>query len=203
MQIQFYIDALQEALVASSWLERLSVIFGVTQVWLSKNNKVSNYLFGIASILLSITVLFDAKLYGDILLHVYYLLMSIYGYWFWLSGKSALQRPISHADKRSWYTVCLIVGLGFLILYYFLSQHTDSDVALLDAIVSSTAWAGMWLLARRQIENWILLNLSNAMAIPLLIHKDLYLFSLLTCILFVIAIFGYFNWKKLMLNQNS
>ena len=203
MQIQFYIDALQEALVASSWLERLSVIFGVTQVWLSKNNKVSNYLFGIASILLSISVLFDAKLYGDILLHIYYLLMSIYGYWFWLSGKSALQRPISHADKRSWYTVVLIAGLGFLILYYFLSQHTDSDVALLDAIVSSTAWAGMWLLARRQIENWILLNLSNAIAIPLLIHKDLYLFALLTCILFVIAIFGYFNWKKLMLNQNS
>lgn len=203
MQIQFYIDALQEALLASSWLEKLAVIFGVTQVWLSKNNKVSNYLFGIASILLSISVLLHAKLYAEVLLNSYYLVMSVYGYWFWLSGKAVKQQPIRYADRKSWYTVGAIIVLGFLLLYYFLTQFTDSDVAILDALVACTAWAGMWLLARRQIENWILLNISNFMAIPLLIHKDLYLFALLTFILFIIAIFGYLNWQKLIKNQHD
>ena len=64
--------------------------------------------------------------------------------------------------------------------------------------MTSTAWAGMWLLAKRKIENWILLNTSNLFAIPLLIHKDLYLFAALTTFLFVVAIFGYWKWRYIM-----
>ena len=84
-----------------------------------------------------------------------------------------------------------------MVLYFALKNFTDSDVPLIDAWVSSTAWAGMWLLARRKIENWILLNISNAFAIPLLFYKNLPLFALLTIFLFGVAVWGYFEWKKL------
>ncbi|HBI87968.1 MAG TPA: nicotinamide riboside transporter PnuC, partial [Sphingobacterium sp.] len=57
---------------------------------------------------------------------------------------------------------------------------------------------GMWLLAKRKIENWILLNISNLMAIPLLIHKGLFLYSGLTLFLFVMAFSGYFNWRRII-----
>jgi nicotinamide mononucleotide transporter len=67
-----------------------------------------------------------------------------------------------------------------------------------DAFISSTAWAGMWLLARRKIENWIFLNISNLFAIPLLIHKKLPMFALLTSILFIVAIFGFLEWKRIL-----
>src|SRR5690606_17684400 len=97
-----------------------------------------------------------------------------------------------------WTTVIGIVVGAFAILYFFLIYVTDSDVPIWDAWVSCTAWAGMWLLARRKIENWILLNISNAFAIPLLIHKDLYLFALLTTFLFIVAIFGYLKWARIM-----
>ena len=56
----------------------------------------------------------------------------------------------------------------------------------------------MWLLARRKLENWIWLNISNLGAIPLLFHKQLPMFALLTLFLFVIAIFGYIDWKKIL-----
>lgn len=61
----------------------------------------------------------------------------------------------------------------------------------------------MWLLARRKIENWILLNVSNFIAIPLLFYKELALFALLTVFLFIVAIMGYFKWKKIYRNQND
>lgn len=187
-----------QTLQQTSWLERFSVICGIIQVLLSKNNKVSNYLFGILGITTGMLVLYNAGLYAEIALQIYYLVMSIYGWWFWISNKTAKEQPITYTTKQEWITVLSIVFGGFLIFYFLLRSITNSDVPIWDAWVTSTAWAGMWLLAKRKIENWILLNISNFFAIPLLIHKDLYLFAALTTFLFIVAIFGYLNWKRIM-----
>lgn len=192
------IDNVLTALHETSWLERFSVVCGIIQVLLSKNNKVSNYLFGILSILSSMYVLFDVKLYAEIALNMYYLVMSIYGWWYWMTNQKVAQRPITNSNTKEWGVVAGISLCGFVILYLILAHITDSDVPVWDAWVSSTAWAGMWLLARRKIENWILLNISNAFAIPLLIYKELYLFAGLTMFLFVVAIFGFMKWRRLM-----
>jgi len=192
------IDQIIQAFLSTSWLERFSVGCGIIQVLLSKNNKVSNYLFGILGIISGMYVLFGAKLYADIALNMYYLVMSVYGWWYWKTNKEASEQPITGCNKREWSIVASIVIVAFIVLYFSLISFTDSDVPVWDAWVSATAWAGMWLLARRKIENWILLNISNAFAIPLLIHKDLYLFALLTTFLFIVAIFGYFKWAKIM-----
>lgn len=192
------INQIIQAFQSTSWLERFSVLCGIIQVLLSKNNKVSNYLFGILGIISGMYVLFGAKLYADIALNMYYLIMSIYGWWFWKTNKEASEQPITSCNKREWTIVVSIVVGAFVILYFSLITLTDSDVPIWDAWVSCTAWAGMWLLARRKIENWILLNISNAFAIPLLIYKELYLFALLTTFLFTVAIFGYIKWAKIM-----
>src|SRR5690606_34006119 len=97
----------------------------------------------------------------------------------------------------------LIVGLGFGLLYFILDRFTSSTVPVWDAWISATAWAGMWLLARRKIENWILLNVSNLFAIPLLFHKGLPLYGLLTVFLFIIAIFGYQEWLKILKQEKA
>jgi len=197
------LDNILTAFQETSWLERFSVVCGVIQVLLSKNNKVSNYFFGILSIISGMYVLFGAKLYAEIALNMYYLVMSIYGWWYWVTNKTAAQRPITNSSSAEWGIVAAISLGGFLILYFILDQLTDSDVPVWDAWVSSTAWAGMWLLARRKIENWILLNISNAFAIPLLVYKELYLFAALTLFLFIVAIFGYFKWRRLMRSNSN
>ncbi|MCA5003531.1 nicotinamide riboside transporter PnuC [Sphingobacterium bovistauri] len=198
------INQITQAFQETSWLERFSVLCGIIQVLLSKNNKVSNYLFGILGIVSGMYVLFGAKLYADIALNIYYLVMSIYGWWYWKTNQSAREQPITSCESTDWSTVIGIVIGAFAILYLFLITFTDSDVPIWDAWVSCTAWAGMWLLARRKIENWILLNISNAFAVPLLIHKELYLFAVLTTFLFVVAIFGYIKWAKIMkIESNS
>src|SRR5690606_26778048 len=93
------------------------------------------------------------------------------------------------------------VFIAFTIFYTLLTRFTDSDVPVGDALVTAFAWAGMWLMAKRKIENWILLNISNFMSVPLLIHKDLYFYAVLTAFLFVVAIFGYINWYKILKRQ--
>lgn len=197
MQLNQILNDFFQQIKATSLPEWLAVSFGILQVWFAKSNKSINYLFGICGILMSIYVLFFAKLYGEIALNMYYLVMSIYGWIYW-QQKSTNQHVISTSTKKDWMIVFLICILGFVIFYFGLLHATDSDVPVWDALVSCTAWAGMWLLAKRKIENWILLNMSNLMAIPLLYHKDLLLFAALTFFLFVMAFFGYFNWKRLL-----
>lgn len=202
MHIAEFIEQIQNGFLETSWLERLAVLFGIVQVLLSRKNKISNYFFGIIGICLTISVLYNAKLYAEILLHGYYLIMSVYGLWYWkFRNQSQQQIYITPCSKQDWSIVAGIVVGGYLLLFVFLTYFTDSDVPIMDAFVTSTAWAGMWLLAKRKIENWILLNISNFVAIPLLFYKELYLFAFLTIFLFIVAISGYIKWKKIMSTQ--
>lgn len=189
---------MQEILQQTTWQEWLGVCFSVVQVLLARKNNSNNYLFGIAGILLSLYVMFFAKLYAEFTLNLYYLVMSIYGWLYWKFGKRKTETAISETtNQEKLITVGIVVGT-FSIFWYFLTQFTDSDVPILDSLVSAFAWAGMWLMARRKIENWVLLNMSNMIAIPLLIHKGLYLYAILTAFLFIVAISGYIEWRKII-----
>lgn len=194
---------MQEILSKTSWLEWFGVFFAVVQVLLAQKNNIHNYLFGIAGIILAMFVKFNAKLYAEFTLDFYYLVMSIYGWLFWKFGKQQTETPITFTTTTEKIKAAGIVVAAFLIFYTFLTYYTNSDVPLWDSLVTAFAWAGMWLMAKRKIENWVLLNISNFLAVPLLIHKELYLYAALTAFLFVVAIFGYINWFKILKQQKN
>ncbi|QCX54143.1 nicotinamide riboside transporter PnuC [Elizabethkingia sp. JS20170427COW] len=194
---------MQEILSKTTWIEWLGVSFAVGQVLLAQKNNIHNYLFGIAGVLLAMYVKFHAKLYAEFSLDFYYLIMSIYGWLFWKFGKQKAEAPVSFTTRTELVKAALIVVFTFCFFFLALHHFTDSDVPFWDAIATSFAWAGMWLMAKRKIENWIFLNISNFIAIPLLIHKDLYLYSGLTIFLFIVAFFGYRNWYQLIQQQKN
>ncbi|SIN68855.1 nicotinamide riboside transporter PnuC [Algoriphagus halophilus] len=190
------LDLLLQQIRNTSLLEWVAVGFGVTEVLLARKNNVLLYPAGIIGIVCSSFLLIHAKLYAETLLHGYYLVMSIYGWAMWKNRSSSGASQISRSSPKDQRITWSIALGGWVLLYFALRFFTDSDVPVIDAFVSSTAWAGMWLLAKRKLENWIWLNISNVVAIPLLIHKQLILVSFLTLFLFVVAIFGYLDWKK-------
>jgi nicotinamide mononucleotide transporter len=184
-------------------IQWIAVLLGVAEVLLAKANKIWLYPAGIAGILLSAFILFESGLYAECLLNGYYLVMSAYGWWYWIKKKDQPPVKITYSTRKDWWIVIGIVVIGFFILYYSLKTFTPSTVPIWDAWVSATAWAGMWLLAKRKVENWILLNISNIFAIPLLVYKQLPLFAALTLFLFIVAIFGFFEWRKIIRQENS
>lgn len=184
-------------------LEWIGVGFGVAQVLLARANKIWLYPCGIISVAVSIYIFYQAGLFAESGLNVYYLVMSFYGWWLWIKRKRQPPLQVGWSTKREWLITAGIVVLGFVLLYLILAHFTSSTVPAWDAWVSATAWAGMWLLARRRIENWVLLNISNLFAIPLLFHKGLPLYGLLTIFLFIVAILGYLEWRKILKQQNQ
>ncbi|MCW3168888.1 nicotinamide riboside transporter PnuC [Chryseobacterium sp. 09-1422] len=193
---------MQEILLKTTWPEWFGVFFSIFQVLLARKNNSNNYLFGIAGISLTLYVMMQSKLYAEFTLNLYYLVMSIYGWLYWKFGKQQSETKISETTNQEKLITAGIVFGTFSLFYIFLTHFTDSDVPVLDSLVSAFAWAGMWLMARRKIENWILLNVSNIIAIPLLIHKDLYLYAGLTAFLFVVAISGYIEWRKIIKSKS-
>lgn len=179
-------------------LQWIAVTLGIAEVFLAKANKLALYPVGILSTLLSIYILLQVGLYAESLLNVYYVIMSIYGWWYWVKKVNKPAVKISYCSQLDWMIVISILATSFLLLTALLKYYTPSTVPLWDAFVSATAWAGMWMLSKRKIENWLLLNLSNLFAVPLLFYKQLPLFAVLTIILFVVAIAGYFDWRKII-----
>ncbi|MET4080705.1 nicotinamide mononucleotide transporter [Pedobacter sp. UYP30] len=203
MDFQHWFDLFKTQILETSWLEALAVGFGVAEVLFAKRNNIWLYPTGIISVLLSMYLLFNVQLYAETLLNIYYLVMSVYGWVIWKKTKEAGAMQVSWSSKKELSIAIFISVFGFILLYLVLHHFTNSDVPIWDAFVSATAWAGMWLLAKRKIENWIFLNISNLVAIPLLIHKHLAMFAVLTLVLFVVAIFGFLDWKKIIKNKKT
>jgi nicotinamide mononucleotide transporter len=203
MTIQEWTTLLGQQITQTGIIQWIAVTLAVTEVILAQQNKIALYPTGIAATTISVFILFEAGLYAESLLNLYYIIMSIYGWWYWIKKKNKPQVKISYSNAREWIIVLLIITVGFGLLSFILNYFTPSTVPFADAWISATAWAGMWLLAKRKIENWILLNISNLFAIPLLFHKQLPLFALLTIFLFIVAIIGYIKWSRIIRKETS
>ena len=192
-----WLELFKQELVNVDAIQVAVLVLGVSEVLLARANNIWLYPTGIASVILAIFSLFKVQLYAECLLHGYYLVMSIYGWWYWSTKKNNVPVPVTFSTRTEWYITFGITFGGSIILFLVLTSFTDSNVPAWDAWVSATGWAGMWLLARRKIENWLLLNISNAFAIPLLFYKGLPMLALLTIFLFIVACKGYFDWLKI------
>ncbi|WP_419700229.1 nicotinamide riboside transporter PnuC [Mucilaginibacter sp. NFX135] len=190
--LNLFIEQIRE----TTWVQWLAVALGVAEVLLARVNNIWLYPAGILGTALSILLLMEAQLYAESLLNVYYIVMSVYGWVYWVKKRDQPPVKVTWSTRTEW-IISLSISLGgWAVLYFLLRYFTPSNVSLWDAFVSSTAWAGMWLLARRKIENWIFLNISNLFAVPLLFYKKLPMFAVLTIFLFIVACFGYFDWRR-------
>jgi len=201
MRVTEWYDLFVEQIIQTDIIQWIILITGVSEVLLARANHVGLYAAGLISSLLSIYSLFTAQLYAESILGMYYVAMSVYGWWFWVKKKYRPAIPVTFTNRREWLITAAIIAGGWIILYTFLTRFTPSTVPMWDSWVSATAWAGTWLLTRRKVENWFVLNISNIFAIPLLIQKQLPLLAVLTLFLFIVACFGYFDWRKLALRN--
>jgi nicotinamide mononucleotide transporter len=201
--MQNWINLLTEQIQQTTLLEWVAVLLGVAEVLLARRNSVWLYPAGIGGSAITISLLLKVGLYAESALSAYYVVMSIYGWYLWVRRADAPPAKVAWATRREWVITLLIAFVGWGIIYLLLHHFTSSTVPVWDAWVSSTAWAGTWLLARRRIENWVVLNISNLFAIPLLFHKNLALFAALTLFLFVIAIFGFFDWQRIYRREHA
>lgn len=193
---------------ATQPIEWVAFSFAVLQVVFAYLNKPINFLFGAISVCFYIYLFFDADLIAESILNVYYLIVSITGLVLW-NKKKRDESAISRASKSNWQiTGGIILACFIAVMGIYIFREKTMDIAIngshyFDAIVSAFAFGGTYLLLKRNIETWILLNVSNIIAMPLQWSKGLYLTAVLTFILFSVACAAYFKWRTMLLNRKD
>ena len=194
-----------------NFLEILGTIVGLIYLWLEYRANIYLWMAGIIMPAIYIFVYYDAGLYADCGINIYYLLAAIYGWFFWMWGRrkkrgsaepnneeSPNELPITHTPTKCYIPLLVILLTTFVAIAWILIKYTDSNVPLLDSFTTALSIIGMWMLARKYIEQWWAWIIVDILCCGLYLYKDLYFTSVLYGIYSIIAIFGYFKWKKIM-----
>ncbi|RNC87819.1 MAG: nicotinamide riboside transporter PnuC [Winogradskyella sp.] len=185
-------------------LEIVAVVFGFLSVWFSKQNKVLVFPTGMISTAIFVYLLLKWELLGDMMINGYYFIMSVYGWYIWTRKVDETHvTPISVTGlKEQRISVFIFIAtLVFVYIVYTTFDKWTSWVAYADTLTTAIFFVGMWLMARRKIENWIFWIIGDIISIPLYLYKGFSFTSFQYLGFTIIAIYGYLAWKK-HLNNN-
>ena len=180
-------------------LEIIAVFFGFLSVWFSKQNKVLVFPTGMISTVIFVYLLLKWELLGDMMINAYYFIMSVYGWYIWTRKVDDEHiTPISRMsfNEKKISIAIFLVTLLFVSLVYQAFDKWISWVAYVDTITTAIFFVGMWLMARRKLENWIFWIIGGIISVPLYFYKGFTFTSLQYFGFTFIAVFGYLAWKK-------
>ena len=185
-------------------LELTAIFFGLWSVWCAKKDSIWVFPTGLVSTSIYAYLLWQWDLLGDSMINGYYFIMSIYGWYHWTRKKEGeVEFPISTMNRREKWISVIIFALTVLfvvIIYIFFNKFT-TWAAYVDTFITGIFFVGMWLMAKRKIENWILWIVGDFISIPLYFSKG-YAFTGFQFIIFtIVAIYGFLEWKKTLNNS--
>lgn len=185
-------------------LEIIAVTFGFLSVWYSKQNNILVYPTGIVSTMIFVYLLWQWELLGDMMINAYYFSMSIYGWYVWTRKVDDDHfTPITSTTRKEKLlsVIIFIATLLFVFGIYEWFDKWNNWTAYVDTVTTAIFFVGMWLMARKKIENWIYWIIGDIISVPLYFYKGLTLTSLQYLLFTIIAIYGYLAWKKNLRND--
>jgi nicotinamide mononucleotide transporter len=185
-------------------LEIVAVIFGFLSVWFSTQNKILVFPTGMISTVIYVYLLLKWELLGDMMINAYYFIMSVYGWYIWtrkLDDTHATPISRTNLKEKKISVVIFFATLLFVFVVYNAFDKWTNWVAYVDTITTAIFFVGMWLMAKRKIENWIFWIIGDIISVPLYLYKGFTFTSFQYLGFTFIAIFGYLAWKK-HLNNN-
>jgi nicotinamide mononucleotide transporter len=183
------------------WLEIFGVLTGIIYVILEVKQNRLLWPLGLLTSATYVYIFFQGKFYADMGLQVYYVLISIYGWYYWSRGGERTDSgdlPVVRGSRKQLLILFLIFVLSWTGIYFLLDRLTDSTVPVGDSFTTALAIVATWMLARKIIEHWFLWIMANLVSIALYIYKGLYPTVILYAVYTAMAVYGYLAWKSTM-----
>jgi len=183
------------------WIEIFGVVTGILYVILEVKQNRFLWPLGIITSAAYIYIFFTGKFYADMGLQVYYVLISIYGWYYWSRGgakETKGELPVVRINRQQLILLFLTFAFSWVLIYFVLDRYTDSSVPLGDSFTTALAIVATWMLTRKIIEQWFLWIIANVVSIALYIYKGLYPTVILYAVYAGMAVYGYLEWKRSM-----
>ncbi|MBA0882558.1 nicotinamide riboside transporter PnuC [Flavobacterium undicola] len=187
-------------------LELVGVFFGLASVWFAKKDNIWVFPTGLVSTFIYAYLLWKWELLGDSMINGYYFIMSLYGWYHWTRKKGEVEAfPIAVASKKE-HKIAAVIFVLTLVFVYLVYQYFDKFTNwynYVDTLLTALFFVGMWLMAKRKIENWIFWIVGDFISIPLYFFKGYTFTSLQYLIFTILAVYGYLEWKGILNNQQK
>ena len=179
-------------------VEIFGLFTGTLSIALLIRQNIWTWPVGIAYTLASLYIFFTAKLYADFALHVLFLIMSSYGWYYWLHGNNRFdsELPVSSESKKVLAYSIIICSFSIILTSNLFIIYTDADIPYWDNTTSCLSVLAIWLQSRKKIESWIFWLIIDILSVGIYFYKGLYFYSLLYSIYVVMAFLGYVTWLE-------
>lgn len=190
--------------LSGNYIELLGAILGIAYIFFSIRQSIWTWPVGLLTSIIYVWVFLVSKLYADMGLQMYYVVISIYGWYEWLKGNQfnhSESIKISRLSAKLGFVLALISLIIFFLIWYILKNYTDSPVPVADSLATALSIVATWMLARKILEHWLVWIFVDAFSIGLFWYKDLLPTVFLFVVYTVMAVVGYFEWKKEFIKQ--
>ena len=185
--------------LAGHWLDIVTTVLGLAYILLEYRASIWMWAVGFAMQALGIVLYYQKGLYADCGMEFYYLAMTVYGYWKWIHGTASKEAlPIRHFPRKLVFPWIVIIAVVWGLIYWLLITFTNSNVPLADSFTTAVSIVGIWALAHKYLEQWFIWIAVDAVTCVLYFYKDIPFKASLYAIYVVIAIMGWWKWRKMM-----
>ena len=180
-----------------TWIEGIAAISGLLCVWLTVRQNILCWPTGLIQVILYIGVFYHARLYSDLILHVIYVIVQVYGWYHWLyGGREQTELKVTVLSVPSLVTWAILGVVAIIPWGYLMATFTDAAAPYADAYVVVMSLIAQWLMARKRLESWYFWIAVDVVAIAVYGYKDLFITVGLYAIFLAFAILGYFQWRQ-------
>lgn len=180
-----------------SAIEWIAVAFGIVSVYLSVREKIWSWPTAIVNVSLYVYIFWHAKLYGDMGLQVFYICISVYGWWNWLyGGENRSELRVTRLSRRGAMVLPFVFVTGAAALGALLHHYTDAALPWADASLTVASLIAQYLMTRKVVENWLIWVAADVGYIAMYIYKELYPTAFLYAVFLVLAAMGFFQWRR-------
>lgn len=186
-------------------LEISGAVFGITSVLYAKKEKIAAYPVGLVSTAIYVYVCFQYTLYGDLIINIYYTLMTIYGWYLWSYSSVKNKLPITICHQKDWGKVVgIFSSTSILVIGVYLYFDKFGEItSYFDTLTTGIFFAGMWLMANKKLEHWLFWIVGNTISVPLYFVKGLGFSGIQFFIFTLLAVQGYQQWKVSLTKQDG
>lgn len=179
-----------------NWIEAVATVAGILCVLLLVFKSIWNFPFGIIQVTLSILVFYEQRLYSDLVLHVVYVILNVYGWIHWARGTKRAELPVTRMTGRAmagWLLAAAVLTAAWGTL---MKVQFNAAAPYVDASILMISGIAQWLTARKKLESWWFWILVDLIAIPLYASRGLYFFTGLYVVFLLLCILGIQEWRR-------
>jgi nicotinamide mononucleotide transporter len=210
MHRPWVVAALLVFMIAVSWytsstpLEITATMTGLLCVWLTAREQIWAWPTGLVNVGCFFYMFWEVKLYADMTLQVFFFVLSIYGWYVWLSRRgNAKVRPTRRIRRSTGLLLVVLLVAVTGMWGYLLATYTDASIPYLDAFVATLSLVAQYLLSSKILENWLCWIVVDMLSVGMYAYKELYALAFLYLIFLAIATAGYLSWRRAFRLQHA